>query len=248
MSLFINFFTFKKTIAVVLSSLVMLCNLPAENLISEYRMKLKQLELNHDDVNSFDRLIMNPYSKTLDYAGTGFTALMLFTPSVMFAAPKEDYWKIGLEYAETIALAYGVKELIKMNVSRARPYMYFNGAPVDKFEDDDWDDSFISGHTTLSFAAASFTTFMYCQYFPDSRFKSLVIAGSYSLAATTAGLRIASGNHFMTDVLCGAAVGTGIGFLVPLVNSLWFKPSSEKKNSGFEMNVSPTALMFKYNF
>ena len=44
MSLFINFFTFKKTIAVVLSGLVMLCNLPAENLISEYRMKLKQLE------------------------------------------------------------------------------------------------------------------------------------------------------------------------------------------------------------
>lgn len=181
MSLFINFFTFKKTIAVVLSSLVMLCNLPAENLISEYRMKLKQLELNQDDVNSFDRLIMNPYSKTLDYAGTGFTALMLFTPSVMFAAPKEDYWKIGLEYAETIALAYGVKELIKMNVSRARPYMYFNGAPVDKFEDDDWDDSFISGHTTLSFAAASFTTFMYCQYFPDSRFKSSSVTFVHSI-------------------------------------------------------------------
>ena len=56
MSLFINFFTFKKTIAVVLSSLVMLCNLPAENLISEYRMKLKQLELNQDDVNSFDQI------------------------------------------------------------------------------------------------------------------------------------------------------------------------------------------------
>ena len=248
MCVFAELLRFKKTAAAFLLGLVVLCSLSAENVLSAYKLKIKQMDLHSDDVNSFDRLIMNPYSKTLDYAGTGFTALMLLTPSVMFAAPKEDYWKIGLEYAETIALAYGAKELIKMNVSRARPYMYFNGAPVDKFEDDDWDDSFISGHTTLSFAAASFTTFMYCQYFPDSRFKPLVIAGSYSLAAATAGLRIASGNHFMTDVLCGAAVGTGIGFLVPLVNSLWFKPSSEKKNSGFEMNVSPTALMFKYNF
>lgn len=248
MCIFAELLRFKKTAAAFLLGLVVLCSLPAENVLSAYKLKINQMDLHTDDVNSFDRLIMNPYSKTLDYAGTGFTALSLLSPAVMFAAPKEDYWKIGIEYAETIALAYGVKELFKMNVSRARPYMYFDGAPVDKYEDGDWDDSFISGHTTLSFAAASFTTFMYCQYFPDSRYKPLVIAGSYSLAAVTAGLRLASGNHFLTDVLCGAAVGTSIGFLVPLVNSLWFKPSFTKKNSCFEVNVSPTALMFKYNF
>lgn len=248
MCIFAELLRFKKTAAAFLLGLVVLCSLSAENVLSAYKLKIKQMDLHSDDVNSFDRLIMNPYSKTLDYAGTGFTALSLLSPAVMFAAPKEDYWKIGIEYAETIALAYGVKELFKMNVSRARPYMYFDGAPVDKYEDGDWDDSFISGHTTLSFAAASFTTFMYCQYFPDSRYKPLVIAGSYSLAAVTAGLRLASGNHFLTDVLCGAAVGTSIGFLVPLVNSLWFKPSFAKKNSCFEVTVSPTALMFKYNF
>lgn len=248
MCVFAELLRFKKTAAAFLLGLVVLCSLSAENILSAYKLKIKQMDLHSDDVNSFDRLIMNPYSKTLDYAGTGFTALSLLSPAVMFAAPKEDYWKIGIEYAETIALAYGVKELFKMNVSRARPYMYFDGAPVDKYEDGDWDDSFISGHTTLSFAAASFTTFMYCQYFPDSRYKPLVIAGSYSLAAVIAGLRLASGNHFLTDVLCGAAVGTSIGFLVPLVNSLWFKPSFAKKNSCFEVNVSPTALMFKYNF
>ena len=34
------------------------------------------------EVNSFDRLIMNPYSKTLDYLGTGFEAATLLASAV----------------------------------------------------------------------------------------------------------------------------------------------------------------------
>lgn len=194
-------------------------------LISLFSKVFAQTKLDPIDVNGFDRLIMNPYSKTLDYAGTGFEVMTLLTPAVLFAAPSEDYWKIGVEYAETMAFAYGIKELAKHCVSRPRPYMYFDGAPQSKIDDGDWDDSFFSGHTTLSFAAASFTTFMMCQYFPDSPAKIPVITMAYSLACTTAILRLASGNHFLTDVLCGALAGSAIGFLVPWVNSFWLKPT-----------------------
>ena len=201
---------------------------------------------NRDDVNTFDRLIMNPYSKTLDYTGTAMTGLTLLTPAVLFAAPTEDYWKIGLEYAETIAIAYGVKELCKLCVDRARPYMYFDGAPENKIEEGDWNDSFISDHTTLSFAAAGFTSYLFCQYFSDSPWKIPVVASSFALASVTACLRLASGNHFMTDVLCGAVIGTGIGILVPFLNSLWIKPSY--KSEKVQVVGSPMAFALQVKF
>lgn len=202
-----------------------------------------QTKYSSAEVNSFDRLIMNPYSKTLDYLGTGFEAATLLASAVLFAAPRQDYWKIGVEYAETIAFAYGAKELAKLCVSRPRPYIYFDGAPKSKIDDGDWDDSFFSGHATLSFASAGFTTFMFCQYFPESPWKIPVISASYLLATTTSVLRLASGNHFMTDVLCGALVGSAIGYLVPFVNSFWWKPSQTDK-----VQISFSPLGFSVNF
>ena len=204
-----------------------------------------QPKFSSSEVNNFDRLIMNPYSKTLDYLGTGFEAVTLLTPAVLFAAPSQDYWKIGVEYAETIAFAYGAKELAKLCVNRSRPYMYFDNAPQNKIDNGDCDDSFFSGHATLSFAAAGLTTFMFCQYFPDSPWKIPVISASYLLAATTAGLRLASGNHFLSDVLCGAVVGSAIGYLVPYVNSFWWKPTQTDKA---QFSVSPLGFFASFRF
>lgn len=126
--------------------------------------------------------------------------------------------------------------------------MYFEGAPQNKIDNGDWNNSFISGHTTLSFAAATFTTYMMNQYFPNSRNKQLIIATSYSLATITAGLRLASGNHFLTDVLCGAAVGSAMGFLVPWLNSFWLKPSFQSENSKISANISPIAFSLRIKF
>ena len=200
-------------------------------------------QFSKDDVNGLDRLIMNPYSKRLDYAGTASMGLSLLTPAVLFSAPSEDYWKIGVEYAQTIAVAYAVKELCKYCVNRPRPYMYFDGAPEKKIADGDWEKSFVSGHTVFSFAAAGFTSYLFCQYFPQSNWKVPVITSSFVLAGITSGLRLASGNHFMTDVLCGAAIGTGIGILVPFLNSLWIKPSYKSEN--FQTVISPAGFSFQ---
>ena len=114
-----------------------------------------------------------------------------------------------------------------------------------EIEAGDWDDSFVSGHTTMSFAAAAFTTFMFCQYFPDSPWKIPVITASFTAAAVTGGLRIASGNHFVTDVLAGAGLGSVIGFLVPWINSFWLKPSLSRNYTG---TISPLGFSFCINF
>ena len=199
-----------------------------------------------EDINPFDRMFMAPYSKAGDTAGTVMMSFSLLTPAALLAAPNQDYWKIGLQYAQTIALAYGAKELCKLLVDRHRPYMYFTGAPEDEIQKGDWDDSFVSGHSTLSFAAASFTTFLFCQYFPDSNWKIPVILTSYAMATVTAALRVSSGSHFMTDVLCGAVIGSGIGILVPLLNSLWIKPGY--KSEELQVLASPTAVSVKIQF
>lgn len=184
-----------------------------------------ELTFDKSDINSFDRPFMNPYSKALDYTATGLEAASLLTPLFLIPAPTQDYWKLGVEYAETVALAWGAKELAKHCVTRYRPYMYFDGAPQDAIDDGDYKDSFFSGHATLSFAAAGFTTYQALTYLPNSPYKWITIGVSYALCTTTAALRLASGNHFMTDVLCGALVGSALGFFIPWVNHFWFEPT-----------------------
>ena len=122
-------------------------------------------------------------------------------------------------YAEAFLLANGIKELTKTFVSRPRPYMYFDGYPQKKLDEGDWDDSFFSGHTALAFTGAAFTSYVFAKYNPDSPWRFAVAAGTYTLAAATGIMRVAGGNHFVTDVLVGAAVGTACGILVPWLHT-----------------------------
>lgn len=174
-------------------------------------------------VNQFDRLFMRPYSKPLDYTATILTCTTILTPALLFTTEKKEWLTIGTMYAESLMLSWGIKEMMKNCISRYRPYMYFSDFPADKVEDGDYMQSFPSGHTTLAFTGAAFTTFVFCSYFPDSPWTIPVIAGSYTLAAASAALRIASGSHYMTDVLTGAAIGTVSGLLVPLLHTYVFQ-------------------------
>lgn len=171
-----------------------------------------------NDVNAFDRLIMNPYSKGLDYLGSGFETLALVSPAVLLTTQKDEWLTLGIMYAETLAVAQGAAKVIKLSVTRARPYMYFDGYPQKKVDSGDWCNSFPSGHSTMAFAAAAFTSYTFCSYFPDSKLRLPVIAASYSAAAATACMRLASGNHFLTDVITGALIGSASGFLVPFLH------------------------------
>jgi undecaprenyl-diphosphatase len=40
---------------------------------------------------------------------------------------------------------------------------------------------------------------------------------SYALALATAALRVGSGNHFLSDVVAGALIGTVSGIVIPLI-------------------------------
>ena len=197
---------------------------------------------NFNDVPDLDALFARPYSKPLHIAGTAAVALSLMAPAAFCVLPQSEWLTIGTMYAETLLFANGIKEWIKLLVYRARPYMYYEGYPADKLADGDWNCSFPSGHTTLAFAGAAFTTMLYCQYFPDSKWKYAVAGASFGLAALTGALRMASGNHFFTDVLAGAFIGTLCGIAVPYMHTKTFYDNHSKNNRSVSASVMPYGI------
>lgn len=193
------------------------------------------------DINSFDRALMNSYDRVKDNAASALEIAAMAAPAVLLSQGPDQYVTIGLMYAETLALTWGTTEIIKHLVGRPRPYMYYDGYPQQKVDSGDWNRSFPSGHTSMSFAGASFASYVFQKYNPESKWRIPVTAISYSLAATVAVLRVASGNHFATDVLAGALIGTAIGIGVPALHTLF----ADKDTA---VSVSPFGLVFSKSF
>lgn len=200
-----------------------------------------------ETISGIDSIFMNPYSKKLDTVGDVLQVATMLTPAiVMLSAPKSDFFTIGTMYAESILWAYSAKEFGKVIANRIRPYMYYSGYPQNEVDSGDWHKSFPSGHTTLAFNAAAFTSYTFSTYYPDSKLKIPVIAASYSLAAATAYMRMRSGNHFFTDVLTGAVIGTNTGLLVPILHTYFAQLN--KSGRGLTARILPNGLILKYAY
>lgn len=171
--------------------------------------------LDEAEVNAFDRRAMFPYSSELDDAGTALQLAAMATPAVMAATEQGDWLTVGVMYAQSVMLTCGLKNTFKGLVDRNRPYMYFENPSDGGIESGDRMNSFPSGHTAYAVNGAVFTSVVFSRCFPDSPWKTPVIAVSMGAAITTAVLRVESGNHFLSDVLAGAAIGGLSGFLIP---------------------------------
>lgn len=200
-----------------------------------------------DDVPFFDRAFMTGYSKGLDVTSTVMEVSMLAAPVALFgfSIPKEEWFTVGVMYAESVLLANGIKEALKLSVHRTRPYMYYDGVPSDDLKSGRWQESFPSGHSTLCFTAAAFSTYVYAKYNPSGSGKYIVGGVSYGLAAATGILRIASGSHYLSDVLTGAAIGTVCGIGVPFLHTI-LPSKKDSRGNGFEMG--PAGVSFNFTF
>lgn len=169
-------------------------------------------------INPFDRLFLYPYSEGLSIASDITHYLSLVTPGVFaFAAPTSDWLEISVLYATSGVLSFGMRTLLKQVITRSRPYAYDDAYPTYRTAEleDEIDDSFPSGHTIMAFNGAAFTQALFLLRYPDSPYRRVGTIAAWSLAGATAILRVASGNHFATDVLAGAAIGSFFGFAVP---------------------------------
>ncbi|HET7754415.1 MAG TPA: phosphatase PAP2 family protein [Anaeromyxobacteraceae bacterium] len=121
--------------------------------------------------------------------------------------------RVGAVNALLIAEATGIAMLVDTGVkyatSRERPYVWLGHATDGR----NGNLSFFSGHTSFVFAvAASSSTLLLSQHAPGAEIATAV---SFAGAAGVGYLRIAADEHYLTDVLAGAAAGTLIGWAVP---------------------------------
>lgn len=157
------------------------------------------------------------YNKDLDIAGDITSALSLATPAVLFIdAPSSDYLTIASSWGATMLTSYGTRTLLKHTIDRERPYVDQPSRPADTSEDND---SFPSGHTLMSFASAAYLQTMGSLFYPDSKTVKITAIATWTLAGSTAILRVVGGSHHLTDVLAGAAIGSTLGFLGPWITS-----------------------------
>ncbi len=174
--------------------------------------------------NWFDEQFSSPYNEALSITSDITSIATVLAPGAfLFAAPSSDWVEIGLIYVPTTLASYAVRTVLKNTITRQRPYMlpgYGGDLPLDL---SDGDDSFPSGHTLMAFSSAAFMQAEFILNYPDSPYRRAVTLTTWALAATTAVLRVASGNHFVTDVLAGAAIGSALGFAGPYLNHLLFK-------------------------
>jgi membrane-associated phospholipid phosphatase len=118
--------------------------------------------------------------------------------------------ELGVRTLESIAAGSAVGYVIKGVVGRARPYAVGDSLPHDLhpgrgFHDDRYT-SFPSGHAIAAFATASAMSQEIRYLWPHS---SPVIAPALYTGATLVGLsRLYNDDHWASDVVAGAAVGT----------------------------------------
>jgi membrane-associated phospholipid phosphatase len=77
--------------------------------------------------------------------------------------------------------------------------------------------SFFSGHSSMTFAAAGLTCAHHARMplYGGGLADALACGGTVGVAAATATLRVAADQHWATDVLVGSAIGFAAGFFVP---------------------------------
>ena len=176
------------------------------------------VELSDPLVDPANMITVN-YSKTADVASDVLQYATFFAPALLaIDSDLTEIVTIGVMYAETTMLAIGIKDSLKGLLPRYRPFMYGDSPPAELLADEDRYFAFPSGHTTMAFTGASFLTYMFLTKYPDSKLKIPVIIGSVLLAVSTATLRVLSGQHFVTDVLAGAVIGTACGLMVPVMH------------------------------
>lgn len=189
------------------------------------------------ELNAFDRTTAGfwsqPWARVSD-VGAGLLAVSSATLLVAdegFLPALND----AVVIAQAALLANSAPSLLTVATERPRPFLYGDKAPADARTDADTGMSFISSHTSMSFALVTSTFMAVHRRHPGVSHG--VLAVGLPIATTVATARVLAGRHFMTDVIAGALVGSAMGILVPALHELPIRvtPTVDKHGAGFRL-------------
>jgi membrane-associated phospholipid phosphatase len=141
-----------------------------------------------------------------------------------YRGSREVAQEMSLINLQAMAISGALQGVTNVLVSRERPFGRDCGG--DELPEDAIDcansvhyRSFFSGHSAFSFTGAA----LICVHHFENDlmgppWDALSCAGGYAVAATTASFRVVSDVHYSSDILLGAAVGTLVGWGVPLLH------------------------------
>src|SRR3989441_5595010 len=166
---------------------------------------------------SVDRWALHRVSVTGDAASdvvlagvAGFTAF-----AGVHRLPARQWRGNFAVFANAASWTAASTEWLKVLVRRKRPVLYTSDA-VTAASDPESQQSLPSLHTSLAFAAAtSYLVIARRQHLPHRTRNTILL---YAGAVGGAALRVAAGKHFPMDVLATAALGSGIGWVVPTIH------------------------------
>ncbi len=118
-------------------------------------------------------------------------------------------------FGNALVWTLAATEWLKAAAHRSRPVLYTAAASA-AASDRENRRSFPSGHASWAFAAA--TSYVVISGRDHLRHRARNAVLLYAGALGVSVLRVAAGKHFPTDVLGGAALGTGIGWLAAKVH------------------------------
>lgn len=156
------------------------------------------------------------WDKTMRITSTSIYPVMVAAPATLLLSGYINDDKIMMRNGVKTAVAIGLTVLLttglKYSFRRERPFQQYPNDIVKR--DDAGGFSFPSGHTSVSFAAATALTL--------STKKWYVAVPAYLYACFVGYSRMRLGVHFPSDVLGGAVVGIGSSLLVWQVDK-WLK-------------------------
>jgi undecaprenyl-diphosphatase len=121
--------------------------------------------------------------------------------------------------AESALSATALASILSLSGGRPRPFLYGEKAPLSDRNSAGAGLSLVSSHTAVSFAIATSTFIASRRLHSASKVPYLVLGFGGAIAAFVGTARVMAGQHFITDAIGGAIVGTATGVLIPSLHA-----------------------------
>ncbi len=156
-------------------------------------------------------------------------------------------WQMTLIDVQTVSFSASVNSLVAGSAGRERPYArgYCTESPEAESTDCTGNNrfrSFFSGHATAAFTLAALTCAHHIELplYGGGPGEAVPCVASMALASGVSVLRVAADQHYLSDVLTGAAFGTLSGFAVPYAFHYAYDLAADDDAAKPPVSVVPT--------